>query len=218
MKLTIGAAAIMAVMAATPVRAVPTFPQLGPGAVDIARSCHVKKNKTPQNIVDYCTRVIVSTTWYGQAWPYFQRALAYIDLGQRESALADLDMAVKLSHEDDTNLPGEYHERCILRAEAGKDMQGALDDCSKSLALRPGDARTRGTRAMIEYRMANYSAVISDCDSALEWDPSAYSCLYLRGLAKLTIGDSAGGNGDIETAKKNNPSLAKIYAGWGMSP
>lgn len=95
-----------------------------------------------------------------------------------------------------------------LRAKSGNDLQNALDDCNKSLALRPGDPDTLDSRALVEYRMGNFSASVADCDAALTKEPGLASSLYVRGLAKLKIGDAANGNADIAAANKIEPTVA----------
>lgn len=65
---------------------------------------------------------------------FFSRAACYLEMGQEDKALADLDMAVK----QDPNAVMYRSARCILLFNR-KDFAGALPDCEKALAGAPDD-------------------------------------------------------------------------------
>jgi hypothetical protein len=57
---------------------------------------------------------------------------------------------------------------------------------------------------------------IADYDAALRINPKQAESLYGRGTAKLRQGDSAGGNADIITAKKDPGRYRRgIHQIWG---
>ena len=109
------AVGLAAALIAGPASAVPGFAQTGVGAGDVARNCSVTRDKSPEQIIHYCTKAIHSTTWHSSAWPYFARAIAYVRLDQ-----PDLDMAAKAGSGSDPNLPGIYDNRCYLRVPSRK--------------------------------------------------------------------------------------------------
>ncbi len=64
--------------------------------------------------------------------------------------------------------------------------------------------------------MANLDQSISDYTAALLLDPSHATSLYGRGLAKQKKGDNAGGNADIEAAKKIKWKIADEFSSYGV--
>ncbi|HEX3485847.1 MAG TPA: hypothetical protein VHT51_12350, partial [Micropepsaceae bacterium] len=65
--------------------------------------------------------------------------------------------------------------------------------------------------------MARYDAAIKDLDDALKLDPAIPSALFVRGAAKLKLGD-AGGRNDIERAKKLDKGILDAMTKLGVSP
>jgi len=215
--LAAAAASLAATVMACPASGVPGFAEILRGAEDIGRNCVVKKEKSPKEILYYCTQAIRSTAWHDTAWPYFARAIAYIQLLQLKSALADLNVAAKLASESDPNLRGIYFDRCYVRARLGNELPAALDDCNKALTLSPSDLHTLDLRALVEYRMAEFSASMADCDIVLKYRANSPPTLYLRGLAKLKTGDPGAGKEDIATATRHDPSVASYLASFGVT-
>jgi hypothetical protein len=64
--------------------------------------------------------------------------------------------------------------------------------------------------------MGQASNAIADYDAALKIDPRHASSLYGRGIAKLRVGNAAGGNGDIAAAKGIHPGIADEFASYGI--
>lgn len=140
------------------------------------------------------------------------RGLAYIALGYYQQAIADFNALAELQ-------PQEFkwpRERCWARAAAGRDLDDALEDCNKALALHPGDSGAFYARCLVQYRNAAYAASIADCSAALAADPKFASSLYVRGLAKRKTGDVAGGDADVAAAKSLAPRIGDTYAAIGV--
>ena len=83
----------------------------------------------------------------------------------------------------------------------GKDLNGALADCSESLRLRPNDGNTLNSRGLVQFKLAAFDAAIADYNAAVAQNLEDADSLYARGVAKLKKGDTAGGNADIAAAK-----------------
>jgi hypothetical protein len=66
--------------------------------------------------------------------------------------------------------------------------------------------------------MENYQGAVADTNSALAASPKMVSSMYVRGMAKLRLGDAAGGDSDIDAAKAIDPKIADTYAGYGVKP
>ena len=63
--------------------------------------------------------------------------------------------------------------------------------------------------------MGQLGAAIDDYSSALRSDPKLASALYGRGLAKLKIGDKAGGDADISAAKTIHAQVDDDFRHYG---
>ena len=70
---------------------------------------------------------------------------------------------------------------------------------------------------MIDQEEARLKAIV-DANSALAANPNLPTTLYVRGLAKLKSGDTAGGNADVAAAKAIDAKIVETYAGYGVSP
>ena len=73
------------------------------------------------------------------------------------------------------------------------------------------------SRAMVQFRLGNYDAAITDLDAVLRLEPAIANSRYLRGVVRLKNGDRAGRE-DIETALRMSPNLAEFYARHGVGP
>jgi Flp pilus assembly protein TadD len=131
-----------------------------------------------------------------------------------DDVLRTLDKAIASS-------PGDsrlYATRCSVRAMRGGILKGALTDCNKADELDPHNARILNLRAQIQYRLEDFAAAVADSSAALALKPELAPSLYVRGLARMKSGDTAGGNSDIDTAKKLDPDVADICAKEGVWP
>jgi tetratricopeptide (TPR) repeat protein len=141
------------------------------------------------------------------------RGWAYSALGQHQRAMQDFDKVVGKN-------PGTvtYNLRCWARATWGEQLDAALADCNRALKLKPDNFAALDSRALVYFRMGKYAEAIADDDSALAKVPRLPPSLYVRGLAKLRMGDTAGGNADIAAAKKLDPKIEGEYAKYGLKP
>lgn len=139
---------------------------------------------------------------------------AYEDSGQHDKALAAYAEAASLSKETSEGLNG----RCWSRAVRGHPLDRALADCDESLREAPNEFYTLDSRCLVHFRRGEYQLAIDDCEAALKLMPNYASSLYVRGLAKLRLGDSAGGNADISAAKDSDHRIADYYTLWGVKP
>jgi hypothetical protein len=62
----------------------------------------------------------------------------------------------------------------------------------------------------------NFDQAITGYSAALLLDPGHATSLYGRGIAKQKKGDNAGGNADIEAAKKIKLKIADEFSGYGV--
>ncbi len=90
-----------------------------------------------------CTAVIRSGQWQGKdlVWAYYNRGLAYIDLGEYRRAIEDYDEALRL----DPGNASAYNNRGYAYRELG-EYRRAIKDLDQALRLDPGYALARDNR------------------------------------------------------------------------
>lgn len=99
-------------------------------------------------------------------------------------------------------------------SDRGVDFYGqgqydrAIADFDKAISLKPGDGNAFGYRGKSYYKLGQYTRAIQDFDREIELGPVPSFGYYDRGLAKKKIGDEAGGDADIATAKGIDPSVS----------
>jgi tetratricopeptide (TPR) repeat protein len=141
------------------------------------------------------------------------RARAFLGMDDYSHAIDDFDSAAELQPASADAL----REACWARAASDRGLDGAVDDCTKALALRPGDPAILETRCLAQLRNKAYAAAIADCSAALERNPLRASALYLRGLVKKKTGLS-GGDRDIAASTTLDPDVAADFAQHGIKP
>ncbi|HTD28547.1 MAG TPA: tetratricopeptide repeat protein [Xanthomonadaceae bacterium] len=109
--------------------------------------------------------------------------------------------------------------RCWSRAVIGKELDAASTDCDTSLELGLHDgsnpANALNSRGFVDFRKQQYKDAIRDDDASIASDPTIASSYYIRGLAKLAMGDATG-QSDVAQAMSLEPGVAKRYAGYGI--
>lgn len=145
---------------------------------------------------------------------YLERGLAREARKEYPLALRDYDRAVDL-------LPHSaiaWGARCWLRAIAGTELQSALADCDRAIALdaTQANANAFNSRGFVNFMMGRYAQSIRDYDSAIAGDPKVASSYYMRGLAKARIGDPSA-EVDKAAGIELEPDVAERYASYGVA-
>ncbi|HWY63740.1 MAG TPA: aspartyl protease family protein [Rhizomicrobium sp.] len=146
----------------------------------------------------------------------FKEGMAYISPGPMaptpktaEEALAEWDELVALSPSNPSMLNGRCYERGLTKT----NLEGALSDCELSLKLRPGDSSMIDSKGLVLYQLGRYQDAIDAFDQALKISPKLAPSLFVRGLAKQKLGDTAGGASDIAAAKAINADIISSFRG-----
>lgn len=108
--------------------------------------------------------------------------------------------------------------RCWSRAELGRELQAALDDCNESLALRPDADETLDSRGLVELRLGAYDKAIADYTAALKLNAKLPTSLFGRGVAELRAGRKTAGAADIAAARAMDAKVEQQFAGFGVKP
>ncbi len=142
------------------------------------------------------------------------RADIYGRMHMYDAGLKDLDDAVAADPEN----PVIRNSRCWLKATAGRDLPGALQDCNAAIANWPDFAAALDSRGLVELRLRRYDNSIQDYGRALSFRPEQAASLYGRGVAELRSGQTARGQADLAAARKASPGIDQEFAGYGVTP
>jgi tetratricopeptide (TPR) repeat protein len=145
---------------------------------------------------------------------FYNRGYTYSRKGDHEHAVADYTSGLEL----DANNSRLWGQRCWSRAVVGKQLQVALDDCTKASSLAPKIPQILAYRGLVDLKLGQFDKALADYDAAfaLTKIPDHADWLYGRGVAKLRKGDAAGGNVDIASTKAIKPDIAEEYAKYGI--
>jgi tetratricopeptide (TPR) repeat protein len=183
--------------------------------------CSFKTKAPLQQVVQACTSFIHSKEYYFSAWPYVDRAIAEMNLGQYDVALTDAQNAITVAGGEYVHDPARSHAfglKAALLVITNGSLEEALEDCNKALDRAPNDLAAIDTRGFVEYRLGSYAAAIADFDAVDKASQLRPSSLEVRGMAKIKSGDKAGGDADIAAAaqKAAEPGDHR-YAGFGLT-
>ena len=104
------------------------------------------------------------------------RSDVYRGLGMLQKALDDLNAAVKLSGND----PDYLIERAKFKDDYIFDDLGAVEDCDLAIQRNPNVADYYYQRSRPYYDLAEYSAVLENCEKAIEIDPRHVNALIMK--------------------------------------
>ena len=145
---------------------------------------------------------------------FYNRGYTYSHKGDHQRAITDYTAGIEL----DANNSRLWGQRCWSRAVLGKELQEAIDDCTKASSLAPKIPQIFGYRGLIYLKLGQFDKALADYEAALTLtkNPNNAEWLYGRGVAKLKKGDIPGGNADIASAKAIKPDIAEFYAKYGV--
>lgn len=132
---------------------------------------------------------------------YFRRGLVKSNLGDRAGAIVDYDYIINYngSNKKEFNaLATTYNNKAYCLVELGRNTE-ALPLVNRALDLEKGEAYIWDTRGEIYYNLQEYEKCIKDMDKALSISESENS-YYIRGLAKIKLGEKIEGCSDLSKA------------------
>jgi tetratricopeptide (TPR) repeat protein len=145
----------------------------------------------------------------------FADARATVDglKGDSKDALALLADAVADEPENSDILNTD----CWFRGLFNVALDSAVSECTHAVERAGSPMAALDSRAMVEFRLGNYDAALTDLNSVLKLAPAIPNSRFMRGVVRLKKGDQAG-HEDIEAALRMSPSVGKFYARHGITP
>ena len=172
---------------------------------------HARRGDYDRAIADHSEAIRIDPAY---ANGFYNRGLTYSRKGDHERAIADFTKGIELN----ANSSQLWGQRCWSRAVVGKQLQEAVDDCTKAGSLAPKIPQIFAYRGFAYLKLGQFDKALADYDAAfaLTKSPDHADWLYVRGVAKLKKGDIAGGNADITSAKAGKADIAEEYATYGI--
>lgn len=162
--------------------------------------------------------IVQDLTWMidngpGYVFNYIDRGEARLRLGEYTAARRDFGVAIQLSPRDFRG----YSGRCRARAIADTQLSEALRDCNEAIALSARSQPAYANRGLVYLRMNNPAQALASYEMSVSLGQTP-EAVYGRGLAKLKMGDEAGGRADLASAVALNEDIAEEFEGYGLRP
>lgn len=107
---------------------------------------------------------------------------------------------------------------CYTAATLNFDLDTALSDCQRAIALLPNDAAILDSLGFVQLRLGRLGDAIASYDKALELMPGIGPALFGRGIARLRQGDKAKAEADLAAATKLDANVADQFKQAGIAP
>ena len=134
--------------------------------------------------------------------------------GETAQALREMGAALAQNGRD----PLLLNERCWARATANLELEEALADCERALAITPENASIIDSRAFVKLRLGRLDEAIADASAALALEPRLAASLYVRGIARLRKGEREAGEADLRAARRITYDIEAEYRLYGVTP
>jgi tetratricopeptide (TPR) repeat protein len=145
----------------------------------------------------------------------------YLHLESPGLAIREWDLWID-SHPVDAHFVGALAQRCYAKALQNKNLDSALSDCNRAMALinmrNPDNAWVLANRGLVRMRQGALDKAISDFDRALKLQPKYARALYGRGVALIRTNKVKQGESDIDAAAKLDKTLKDQMQRYGVVP
>jgi len=134
--------------------------------------------------------------------------------GDQAGVLADYNRIIELSPSG-LGVEVVYHNRSMIRLQS-KDIDGALDDLNKAVAINPKVAEIYNGRAIARLQKGDSDGALADYEKALELKPALPSALTGRGYFRYHKKDFDGALSDFDKAIEFYPNYGDTYVRRGI--
>ncbi|MCX6369044.1 MAG: tetratricopeptide repeat protein [Armatimonadetes bacterium] len=163
----------------------PNAPDLVVESYDSRVVAYLQTNKFPEAIAD-ATKVLELDPKRGLT--LLNRGYAYEKLSQFDKAVADYNAAVLLLTSD-ADKAATYFSKADLEFLKLNQLQPAIDDYTKGLALDKSNTGALLNRAACNFQLKNFSAALSDYNAALALKPGDAEITKNRAAVQLQLKD-----------------------------
>ena len=145
---------------------------------------------------------------------YYNRGVAYDNLGQYQPAIKDYNQAISLK----PDYAEAFHNRGTIYSEIGQ-YQLAIKDFNEAIRLHPNDAEAYHGRGFAYDKLDQYQRAIEDYNQAIRLQPDYTKAYNNRGINYLSQGKNTLGCSDAQKAcALGNCKLLEIAKGRGVCP
>ena len=141
---------------------------------------------------------------------YTNRGIVRSELGDKQGAIDDFTLAIKINPNDAL----AYNNRGLVRSELG-DKPGAIDDFNQAIKINPNYALAYNNRGNVRDDLGDKPGAIDDYTQAIKFNPNYARAYYNRGIVRNELGDKPGAIDDYNQAIKFNPNDAQAYGNRG---
>ena len=175
-----------------------------------AGNTFLNKGDAQQAVLKYTEAIAVAPH---VAMPYVNRGVAYISLSKFQEAAADADKALSLLVSGDQ--PSQYAAVAHQVKGAALQSQGnyslAVEHYTKSILLKPDDARYVNNRGNAYRLLKKYDDAINDYTKSIELDPKFAMPYINRSSMYLRQKNTAAALKDVEEALRLDNSNETAY-------
>jgi len=134
-----------------------------------------------------CTTLIQSGngTQNEIATAFYDRGVAYMEQGNHDQAMSDLDQAIRLR----PNFPLAFYNVGVLYQARGEDDR-SIQMFTMAISFKPDFAEAINNRAFAYNNKKEYDLAVRDADQAIRLRPDYAKAFVNRGVAELEKGDT----------------------------
>lgn len=113
---------------------------------------------------------------------------------------------------------GYFNNLCYQAATVKFDLETALADCNRAVALLPNNAAVLDSLGFVQLRLGHWDEALAAYDRALVIAPAAPKALYGRAIAHARKGDKTKAEADFAAAARHDDDIAAEFAELGLKP
>ena len=143
---------------------------------------------------------------------YIKRSIVYWQLGDKDKALADASLLIKINPED----PAGYLQRGIFYKNNFGDSEKALVDFSKAIELDSSSIYAYRSRSFTYYHLEEYENALADFNKVIEMDPADAASYWQRGDIYRCTGEYDKALTDYNRSIKMDFKYSVVYNSRGL--
>lgn len=145
---------------------------------------------------------------------YYNRGVAYANLGQYQPAIKDYNQAIRLK----PDYAEAFYNKGTIYSEIGQ-YQRAIKDFNEAIRLQPNDAEAYHGRGFAYDKLGQYQRAIEDYNQTIRIRPDYAKAYNNRGINYLSQGNNTLGCSDAQKAcALGNCKLLEMAKGRGVCP